>query len=571
MNKFLLIFILFNSICLADTPIKVLSEKYSKTARINIKILKENQMIVKEECKLVITCRDLKDEIKTYTQSVQTGDYIRIPEGDWDFEVFYKYGFSTFIATYRIKSKKNYDIDINFESWLDIYKTGMIVGKIFDKKRSSIDYSQKKAEDFELARLNFYGLPVIGSFAPIEKCFMVNWLIDKPYGGRVWYCSRLPFLIDANNNTFYHHQVLSKMDQNKTMSFYYQPSENKTHHSLFMQSFLIPEIQKFYDKKPKYCPYLATSLVFDTIAGPLYTGLDVDITNDKDLKIWYCLLNMGYQIPIVSSNYSTASGFENTWMFLPKADSDTIEDKFKLIKNGASTLSNGPALLFKIDSTFAGGALLADNSNHQLTIQARVDPGTWDIVESFEIIRNGSVYKKVKPESVNHIFQVNFYHVFEKSYAWYVVRINTKLGKTAITNPIYFLPEGYLPPSPASSLLKVFLKDEDDKELSDANVKIISGNKIIYEGIIEKSTFEFQVPITAEIIIQKEGYLDDHFYISDHKNVMQLMMDLSIDDVNGSARLADPSIYKKLREDLMFLIQRRVLKRVKEDKIIEEK
>lgn len=561
MIKILIILLLLNPFCLADTPIKVLSEKFSKTARVNIKILKENEMIVGEECKLTITCRDLKEEIKTYTQSIQTGDFIRIPEGDWDFEVFYKYGFSTFIATYRIKNKKNYDIDINFESWLDINKNGMIVGKIFDKKLSSFDFSQKKAEDFELARLGFYGLPIIGSFAPIEKCFMVNWLINKPYGGRVWYCSRLPFLIDSNNNTFFHHQVLSKIDQDKTMSFYYQPSENKTHNSLYMQSFLLPEMQSFYEKKSKYYPFLATSLIFDTIAGPLYTGLDVDITNDKDLRIWYCLLNLGYQIPIVSSDYLTAAGSDNTWMFLPIRDSDTIENKFKLIKYGTSTMSNGPALLFKIDSTYPGGSLPADNKNHQLTIQARVDPGTWDIVESFEIIRNGILYKQVKPESINHIFQVNFYHVFEKSYAWYVVRIKTKLGKTAISNPIYFLPEGYIPPSPASTLLKIFLKDEEGKELMGARIKILSGNKIIHEVLIESNTFEFQVPITAEIYIQKEGFIEDHFFISDNNKVLQLMMELSTDEMGGSAKLADPSIYKKLREDLMIFVQHRVLKK----------
>lgn len=560
MIKILIFLLLLHSYCFADTPIKELTDKSPKTARINIKLLKENEMIVGEECKLTITCKDLKEEIKTYTQTIQTGDYIRIPEGDWDFEVFYKYGFSTFVATYRIKNKKTYDIDINFESWLDINKNGLIVGKIFDKNLNKIDFSQKKAEDFELARLGFYGLPLIGSFAPIEKCFMVNWLINKPYGGRVWYCSRLPFLIDANNDTFYHHQVLSKIDQDKTMSFYYHPSENKTHNSLFMQSFNLPAMQTYYEKKTKYYPFLATSLIFDTIAGPIYTGLDVDITNEKDLNIWYCLLNLGYQIPLVSSDYLTAAGFDNTWMFLPISQSAKIEDKFKLIKNGASTMSNGPALLFKIDSAFPGDSLIADNRNHQLTIQARVDPVTWDLVESFEIIRNGVLYKQVKPESNNHIFQVNFYHVFEQSYAWYVVRIKTKLGKTAISNPIYFLPEGYLQPSPASSLLKVYLKDEAGNDLNGAKIKITVGNTIFHEGVIEKNTFEFQVPITAEILIQKDGFKEDHFFISDNNKVLELMMELSTDEKGGSAKLADPSLYKKLREDLLLLIQHRVLK-----------
>lgn len=558
--RLLFLFFIVNNFLLAEGTIKSLSDKYPKSAKINLRILKENELLAGEDCKLTITCKDIKEEIKSYSQIIQSGDFIRIPEGNWDFELFYKYGFSTYQATFRIKNKKTFDIEINIDPWMNIDKNGLIVGKIFDKKQTSADLSQRKAEDLELARLGFYGLPLKGSFAPIEKTFLVNWLINKPFGGRVWFCSRLPFFIDENNDEFYNHQVLSKIDQEKTLSFYYHPGDTKVQYSLYMKSMSAQSIQDFYKKNDKYFPYLATSIVFDTIAGPLYSGLDIDFTSENDLRVWFCLLNQGYQMPAVSSDYLTATDFDNSWLFLPLKDASTLAEKFKALKTGTATMSNGPSLMFRIDEVLPGGFLIADNKNHQLTVQARVDPNTGDIVESFEIIRNGVLYKKIKPETVNNIFQVHFYHVFEKSYAWYVVRTNTKAGKSAITNPIYFLPEGYLPPSPVVTLLKITTKDEDGASIVGANIKIMTGKKIYHEGVIDKDTFELQVPLFAEIFINKEGYKEDHFLISENKKVLQLMMELSVPENGGAAALADPAIYKKLREDLIITIQHRVLK-----------
>ena len=186
-------------------------------------------------------------------------------------------------------------------------------------------------------------------------------------------------------------------------------------------------------------------------------------------------------------------------------------------------------------------------------MQARVDPYTGDMVQSFEIIRNGVLYKTIKPEFLNNLFQVHFYHVFEKSYAWYIVRSTTKQGKIAVTNPIYFVPEGYLPPSPASTLLKVFIKDELEEKLTGANIKILLGEKIFHESVISLDTFELQVPLTAEIIISKEGFKGDHFSISDNEKILQLYLELTTVEKGGAKKLADPSIYKKLREDLISI------------------
>lgn len=549
----------------AEETIQSLAEKYKKSAKVNVKILKENVLLKGENCKLTVTCKELKEENKSYSQIIQSGDILNIPEGNWDFELFYKYGYSTFQATYRLKNKKNYDIELNLDSWMNIDKNGIIVGKIFDKKQTIAELSQRKAEDLELARLGFYGLPLKGSFAPVEKSFLTNWLINKPFGGRIWFCSRLPFLIEMNNNATHHHQVLSKVDQDKTLSFYYHPSDSKVQYTLYMQSMSNKTVQDFYQKTPMYYPNLATSLVFDTIAGPLYSGLDIDFTSENDLRVWYGLLNQGYQMPAVSSDFLTAADFDNSWMFLPLTEASSLQDKFNAIKKGAATMSNGPSLLFRIDDALPGGHLIADNNNHQFTVQARVDPNTGDVVENFEIIRNGVLYKKIIPETVNNIFQVHFYHVFEKSYAWYIVRTNTKLGKSAVTNPIYFLPEGYQQPAAAATLLKITIKDENEALINGAHIKILAGKKIIHDAIIEKDSFELQVPLTSEIYISKEGFVEDHFFISDNEKVLQLMMELSVDDKGGPNKLADPAIFKKLREDLMITLQHRKLKAISKE------
>lgn len=563
--RFLLLLLIVNHLLAAEETIKSLSDKYSKSAKVNLRILKEKELLAGEDCKLTITCRELKEEIKTYSQIIQSGDFIRIPQGNWDFELFYKYGYSTFQATFRIKNGKTYDVEINIDPWMKINSNGLIVGKIFDKKQNLADLSQKKAEDLELARLGFYGLPLKGSFAPIEKSFLVNWLVNKPFGGKIWFCSRLPFLIDLKNDAFFNHTALTNIDQEKTLLFYYHPGDTHQKYSLYMRSMSDLKIQEFYQKHDKYFPHLATSLVFDTIAGPLYTGLDVDFTSENDLRIWYNLLNLGYQMPAVSSDYLSAVDFDNSWLFLPLKESSTLMEKFTALKAGTATMSNGPSLLFRIDNVFPGGNLIADNNNHQLTVQARVDPSTGDLVESFEIIRNGVLYKKIVPESINNIFQVHFYHVFEKSYAWYIVRTKTKLGKSAITNPIYFLPEGYLPPSPAATLLKISLKDEDNNSVKGAKIIIMTGKKVFHEVVLENDVFEMQVPLFAEIIISKEGFMPDHFFISENEKLLQLMMELSTEELGGANKLADPAIYKKLREDLMITLQHRILKAVPKD------
>ena len=107
--------------------------------------------------------------------------------------------------------------------------------------------------------------------------------------------------------------------------------------------------------------------------------------------------------------------------------------------------------------------------------------------------------------------------------------------------------------------LKVFIKDELEEKLTGANIKILLGEKIFHESVISLDTFELQVPLTAEIIISKEGFKGDHFSISDNEKILQLYLELTTVEKGGAKKLADPSIYKKLREDLMITIQHRKL------------
>lgn len=558
--NFLFILLLLCYCLRAEETIASLQAKFKHLAKLQINI--KNQVAPNEQFKLIVFNKDLDSDIKTYTQIINTNDTIQLPAGVWDFEIFYKFGYSTFKATYQIQQKKAYEINVEFEIWFDLDFSELIAGQIFDKKWNLKDFSQAKAEDYELTRLSFYGLPLKGSFAPIHKVFLTNWLITKPFGGQIWFCSRLPFLIEKNNNTFFNFPILQTLDANKTLTYYYHPSENKQNNTLYMRS--LPEFQTFFDHQEKYFSELATSLVFNTIAGPLYSGLDIDLTIEADLKIWFNLLNMGYQMPAISSDYFAPIGYTNSWLFLPLKENSSIEEKFEKLKLGAATMSNGPTLFFCIDSTLPGQYLIADNNNHQMTIRSRVDPSTGDEIERFEVFRNGEIIKNMKPLLVNNVFQVHFYHVFEKNYAWYLVRVKTKLGKIAITNPIYFLPDSYQPPAPATSLIRIALVDKEQNPIHQAKIIIKNGDKILAEEVLKENVFDKEVPITSHVTIQKEGYKEETFYLAENRKYLDIYQTLFVSGTGGPTKLADPAIFKQMRDELKLLFINRTLQKLSE-------
>ncbi|PCJ58272.1 MAG: hypothetical protein COA79_13520 [Planctomycetota bacterium] len=552
----------FPNVIFSHPNIEVLTKNHKKTCKVSLRIFIKDMMLIGENCRLVITNKELKGKNKTYEQYIQSGDYIRIPKGIWDFRLYYKFGYSEYKATLILKKRKH-QVKINIDSWIQMDGSGHLVGNLNIDEKINLGKTETFARRYLAERFDFFGLPVKGSFSEKDKSFLVNWLIDKPYSGRVWYATRLPFIINKNNSTDFNFEVLMKLDPSKVMSFYYHPSDNRLEDSFVVKN--INEIFKsVFKNKQYYYPYLATSLVLDTLAGMKYTGLDIDISSDMDLEIWFCLLNLGYQIPAICTNVHGVKNNSKVFNFMQLKKSANIADKFEAIRNGELIMSTGPAMTVKIDNVISGGSLVANNSKHKLVIKLRTDPNEWDLIKSVEVIRNGKVIKSFYPKTDQNLFLAQLSPVFEEDYAWYVIRGKTKSGKIIISNPIYFLPLGYVKPKPLVAVIKIKAIDIKGVELVKSKITVMNGKKKILEKYTNEGSLDLYVPITATIKIEKSGYLSETIKVAKLLNLDVFLLKLSTVIDGGSSALANKKTYEEFKAKCQSSIYYAELKKIEE-------
>jgi len=521
-----------------------------KPASVKFNIFLQDQPFKAKNCRLILSTESLPEGKNTFETTINDDSEIKLNEGIWKLEVFYSYGVSPFRTTIHLRKRKKYQQKINLYFWSPLKNFGYQTGKIFDpdmKQDEGINHTIYKNS---LEGVDFYGIRFLSSTAPKKSSFLVNWLVNRKYWGRMWYASKLPFGVPViKTSDKIPTSSLLTMRSRGGMLFYYHPGNGAMTKPITLKHSGTPSLKKYFENVDYYYPKMAASLVFDTIAGPLYDGLDLNIYDKRDLAIWYTLLNMGYRIPGICSTVSRGLKPEWAWTFLQSSADSNLDQKFEAMKKGKAILSSDPVLIFKIGDAFPGDEIRADNKIRQMDIFTMVDPRSWDRIKSIEIIRNGKTYKKSVFDKLKNQYRIRYQHVFEKEFAWYIVIVKTKDGKVAVSNPIYYIPLSYSRPQPARSYLKIKPQDPDQNFIKGVSIKCLQTTKTLWEKTSDSLLKEeMTVPLSAQLEFTHPLYRTKIIPVSSLVDLITFQNDLISFKKGGPAKLADPKTYKDLRK-----------------------
>ncbi len=298
---------------------------------------------------------------------------------------------------------------------------------------------------------------------------------------------------------------------------------------------------------------LASELPFDIIAGPLFDLLDIHLESEKDIRLWFFLLNKGYWIPAVSSD-------ANAWCLAP-----ATEYGLNSIRKGVSCISNGPVLLFRIAGKLPGDCLPADKKRLQGHVGAFLDPAGEDTFTSLEIIRNGKA-KEYPIASGQRSVDLKVRPIFESEPTWYMARARTRKGKTALTNPIYFGNPAKASSPPATARVILSVRNAASNPIPRATATVMNSTTVIRKITLRAKPVEFDCPPTAEIIITAKGYQPERITLFEASGVRKYLLQLHSFESPGAESLYKWSTYEHIKLLLSRVKLTRTLTKIEEDK-----
>ncbi len=537
--------------------------KVDKKSRSTVKfeLFLDSKPLGDEECKLLLTSKDSSDEIKIYETVIRSGDQIELPEGFWKISLQYKHSVSNYESELRLHRKKKYEIKVDFKTWFLLQK-GEYLGVLFsDKNAAHVRSLSKEHLNRKLRRLDFFTLPYKDSLFDANKTFLSDWLFNENMYGRIWYLSYSPIPISWQSKPSFTYEALNEVNNNNTLSFYYHPTDRTMEDPILIKNFKGDFYKNFFEGKTLYYPYLASSLIIDTLSGPLYSGLDINIYNEYDLRLWYFLLNMGYKIPIVSS-LSIDAKLEKVSPFLclHSVEKDDLVSKLTAIKEGKSIVTTGPNLKFHVDNFASGSVLKANGDVYKLGLSVDLNPSEWDYIKSIQIIRNGKVVKSLLMTNRQNILDLNFYNLYEKEYAWYLAIVETTDGKKAISNPIYFTPSDFKEPTIFQSAIQLKFQDESGEAINDVAIKIKKGRQIVREMNVARSSVDLLLALNLSVEIEKVGFFSQEIPVSEMVDLQLELAKLMTVEDGGVTKLTDMEFIDKLKKKLQVGIKTITLK-----------
>lgn len=298
---------------------------------------------------------------------------------------------------------------------------------------------------------------------------------------------------------------------------------------------------------------LASELPFDIIAGPLFDVLDIHLESDKDIRLWFFLLNNGYRIPAVSSD-------ADAWCLAP-----ATEYGLNSIGKGVTCISNGPVLLFRIAGKIPGERLPADKKRLQGHVGAFLDPAGEDTFTSLEIIRNGKA-REYPIASGQRSVDLKVRPIFESEPAWYMARVRTRKGKTALTNPIFFGADSRVSSPPATARVILSVQDAATRPVPQATATIMNNTTAIRKINLTAGPVEFDCPPTAEIIITAKGYQPERVTLFEASGIRDYLLELHSFNSPGAESLYKWSTYEHVKLLLSRIKLTLTLNKTTEDK-----
>ena len=281
---------------------------------------------------------------------------------------------------------------------------------------------------------------------------------------------------------------------------------------------------------------LGAELPFDLVAGPLFSLLDIDLRLEKDLRLWFFILNKGYRIPAVSSRKDPRA-----WCLAP----DTVYGR-RAVQKGVTCISNGPVLFFRIANVLPGGTLPDDGRRLQGHVGAFLDPAGDEYFTSLTIIRNGRP-REYPVAYGQRTVDLSVRPIFEDQPAWYAARVETSRGRSAVTNPVYFGKETKASPPPATARPKITVIDAQGRPVANAAIRILDQGKRYRKISYSGKPVETECPPTSEVIVTAEGYAPDRRTIFEASGVRDYLLDLHSASSEGAEALQEWGTYEHVR------------------------
>lgn len=291
-------------------------------------------------------------------------------------------------------------------------------------------------------------------------------------------------------------------------------------------------------------PNISAELPFALLSGEAPDALAV-MGYDPDQifyqNLWFHLLNEGYLIAGCGETDGELRGAHhigqiNTWTRLPAGTPYSPAALAAAVRAGRSVMSSGPYVDLRVDDgdMTTGDRLVADGSDHVLTIEA------WSAPEPDELLTWVVVYRNGHPWYIRDLRETPIRHIAvalpvrECEFAWYVVKayghggpdsrewldvmayarrcetaVHTEYRdwtQVALTNPVYFLPPGWTPPAPVRCALDLRLVDAAGAVLPAVPVRVRDGERTVLEAVSDASgRVRGEAPPTAMIEIAPPG------------------------------------------------------------------
>jgi len=236
---------------------------------------------------------------------------------------------------------------------------------------------------------------------------------------------------------------------------------------------------------------LASDLIYGLLAGCAPDAI-VAMGYDPDQifyqNTWFHLLNEGYRLPACAETDGDLHGAHHIGQILSYTQtSDHFYSRRGIaegIKNGRTLMTSGPFILFTCDNGHyrMGDEIPLDQPNHQLDVEAWSDPDPREYLSGLVIYRNGHLFTKkdLRDQKPRHMrFSIPVTEADGR--AWYVVKAYGStypaedcfldvfayaelcerelhseyqaIKQVALTNPIYFIPRGWIAPKPVQCQL----------------------------------------------------------------------------------------------------------------------
>lgn len=273
----------------------------------------------------------------------------------------------------------------------------------------------------------------------------------------------------------------------------------------------------------KFVSNLAQELPYDTVVGPTYDAIDIlmqawDQENYRDAqRLWFMLLNKGYRI---AGTASTDASFDRRETALPGVvrtyslvdGPPNIAAIAQSIKSGRNFVTSGPLLLLQIGGHSVGSIIpVRQPAEFRVNLLAYPSGGIpGECLTRVELLRNGVVIKRFDVSKGEAKFAAEF-TLREEGTAWYIARcFGLNDLQSAITNPIYFEGEDYVPPRPALARVTGTVMDLATGKPLEGECEVLRMVGLI-PFLLAKSPFKngqftLEVPGTARLRVVVPGY-----------------------------------------------------------------